>query len=93
MDYETKLLTKLKTRKPDYEWSVEDVQVKGEDKRVLVASFNSKESGMVLPTNPERKSLKQIVDTAISNANVELLTSEEWDQIEPITNMEGRVDV
>ena len=93
MDYEAKLLTKLKTRKPDYEWSVEDVQVKGEDKRVLVASFNSKESGMVLPTNPERKSLKQIVDTAISNANVELLTSEEWDQIEPITNMEGRVDV
>ena len=60
MDYEAKLLTKLKTRKPDYEWSIEDVEIK------------------------EWKSIKVIVDTIISSANVELLTSEEWDAIEPV---------
>jgi hypothetical protein len=92
MDYEAKLLTKLKTRKPDYEWSIEDIAMRGNQVRVLVAKYGEKESGLVLPNNPERKSIKQIVDTAISNANVELLTSEEWDQIEPIANIqEGEV--
>lgn len=84
MDYEAKLLTKLKTRKPDYEWSIEDVEIKEQTRRVVVSKYGEKESGMVLPPNPEWKSIKVIVDTIISNANVELLTSEEWDAIEPV---------
>lgn len=92
MTYEQKLLKRLGERKPIYTWSIEDVEVKGDTKRVLVASYKGNESGMVLPKNPERNNFKHVVDTAISNANEELLTSEEWDSMEPVSHIqEGEV--
>lgn len=87
MNYEEKLLTRLRERKPIYEWSIEDVEVKEETKRVVVASYKKKESGMVLPSNPEWKSIKVVVDTIIGNANEELLTKDEWEAMEPVSHV------
>lgn len=73
MDYEAKLLTKLKTRKPDYEWSIEDVEIRGKQTRVLVASYKDKETGFALPKNPHYKSITKLINTIIGTANGELL--------------------
>ena len=69
MDHETKLLNKLKDQKPEYTWTIEDVDVRGTTTRILVSTFKDKEAGFALPPHPERKSIKVLISTIISMAN------------------------